>query len=110
MRGVVVGGVVQRLEGPPLTARVQAIQNDIVTLRTDRGSLSLPLDSISPETLVEMAQKYASAVTDSTDYYLRKERIAVFARVAGLQDLSSTLAAELMEENRGFRQRWLRVL
>ena len=103
-------GVVQRLEGPPLTARVQAIQNDIVTLRTDRGSLSLPLDSISPETLVEMAQKYASAVTDSTDYYLRKERIAVFARVAGLQDLSSTLAAELMEENRGFRQRWLRVL
>jgi hypothetical protein len=57
-----------------------------------------------------MAQKYASAVTDSTDYYLRKERIAVFARVAGLQDLSSTLAAELMEENRGFRQRWLRVL
>ena len=103
-------GVVQRSEGPPLTARVQSIQAGAVSLRTDRGSISLPLDSISPETLVEMAQKYTAEVTDSTEYYQRRERIAVFARVAGLQDLSSTLAAELMEENRSFRQRWLRVL
>ena len=31
------------------------------------------------------------------------------ARVAGLSSLSATVAAQLMEENRAFRQRWLKV-
>jgi hypothetical protein len=29
--------------------------------------------------------------------------------VAGLSNLSATVAAQLMEENRDFRQRWLKV-
>ena len=45
-----------------------------------------------------------------TDYYHRQELVAVFARAAGLDQLSTTLAAQLMEENRPFRSRWMKVM
>ena len=38
------------------------------------------------------------------------ELIAIFARVQGLQTVASHVAEQLMEENRSFRSRWLRVL
>jgi hypothetical protein len=55
-------------------------------------------------------QYFSQQTTDSTEYYQRQERIAVFARVAGLHSLSATVAAQLMEENREFRLRWMKVV
>jgi hypothetical protein len=60
--------------------------------------------------LIEMAQSFCAQVSDSTDYYRRQELIAIFARVQGLQTVAAHVADQLMEENRGFRSRWLRVL
>jgi len=59
---------------------------------------------------MKMASDYTALVRDSTEYYRRMELMAVFARVNGLQTLSATIAVPLMEENREFRMRWLKVL
>ncbi len=102
-------GRFQRLSGAPLEGRVTEASLRQVTISLERGVVTLPLDTLSPETLLDSAQSFAAQVTDSTDYYTRQERIAVFARVAGLHSLSATVAAQLMEEHRGFRQRWMKV-
>jgi hypothetical protein len=67
------------------------------------------MNELIPQTLLDAAQFYADKTSDSTEYYERQERIAAFARVAGLPSLSATVAAQLMEENRSFRSRWMKV-
>jgi hypothetical protein len=57
-----------------------------------------------------LALNAAQACTDSTELYQRQEEIAAFARTHGLRDLANTLASNLMEESRGFRQRWSRLI
>lgn len=103
-------GRLQRMGGAPLDGRVTGADLQQIAVTLERGVVTLPLDTIAPETLLESAQAFAAEVTDSTEYYTRQERIAVFARVAGLHNLSATVAAQLMEEHRGFRQRWMRVV
>jgi len=103
-------GRLQRREGSALEGRVTAAEMEKVTISQDRGVVTVPMDSVSPETLLAAAQFFAGQVTDSTDYYQRQERIAAFARVTGLHSLSATVAAQLMEENRSFRMRWMKVV
>lgn len=103
-------GKLQRVAGSTVEGKVTAADPTQITVSLERGALTLPLDSLAPETLLEAAQFFAAQTTDSTDYYLRQERIAVFARVTGLHNLSATVAAQLMEENRGFRSRWMKVV
>ena len=79
-------------------------------IKVDGGTLTIPFDSIAPQSLIEMAQSFTTQITDSTEYYNRQELAAVFARAAGLDQLSTTLAAQLMEENRPFRSRWMKVM
>ena len=94
-----------RVEGTVVDMSLEKVQ-----IRLPRGELELPLADLTPESLLEMAQSFLESVTDSTDYYQRQEWIAVFARVNGLQSFSSVVAAQLMEENREFRLRWMKVL
>ncbi len=103
-------GRLQRTVGSTLEGKITAADLNQVTVTLERGVLTLPLDSLAPETLLEAAQFFADQTTDSSDYYLRQERIAVFARVTGLHNLSATVAAQLMEENRSFRSRWMKVV
>lgn len=103
-------GKLQRREGGVLEGKITAADLTKVTAVLDRGALTVPLESITPESLIEMAQFFAAQITDSSEYYQRLEQIAVFARVAGLHNLSATIAAQLMEENRDFRTRWMKVV
>lgn len=103
-------GRLQRIEGGSLEGRITAANLQQVTVSLERGIVPLPLESLAPETLLESAQAFATQTTDSADYYRRQERIAVFARVVGLHSLSATVAAQLMEEHRGFRLRWMKVV
>lgn len=103
-------GKLQRREGGVLEGKITAADLTKVTAVLDRGALTVPLESITPESLIEVAQFFAAQITDSSEYYQRLEQIAVFARVAGLHNLSATIAAQLMEENRGFRTRWMKVV
>ena len=103
-------GKVYRRDGSPLEGKVTAVDLEKLTLSLERGAITLPLDNVLPDTFLDAAQHFASQTTDSTDYYTRQERIAVFARVAGLHQLSGTVAAQLMEENRDFRLRWMKVV
>ncbi len=103
-------GRLQRTEGGSLEGRITAANLDQVTVSLERGVVPLPLESLAPETLLESAQAFAAQTTDSADFYGRQERIAVFARVVGLHSLSATVAAQLMEEHRGFRLRWMKVV
>ena len=74
------------------------------------GEDGLTFESLTPESLVEIAQALGAQVTDSTDYYRRQENTAAFARLTGLTQLSTTIAAQLMEENSSFRMRWMKVM
>jgi hypothetical protein len=103
-------GRLQRTEGGSLEGRITTASLEQVTVSLERGIVPLPLDSLAPETLLESAQAFAAQTTDSADYYSRQERIAVFARVVGLNSLSAAVAAQLMEEHRGFRLRWMKVV
>ncbi len=104
-------GTITRREGGQMTGRITITANGtLVSVALERGTLSLPFDSLTPESLVEIAQAFGSQITDSTDYYRRQEIIAAFARLNGLTQLSATIAAQLMEENRPFRARWMKVM
>lgn len=104
-------GTITRREGGQLTGRIGfSASSGNVTVALERGTLSLPFESLTPECLVEMAQSFSSQITDSTDFYRRQESIAAFARLNGLSQLSATIAAQLMEENRNFRSRWMKVM
>ncbi len=104
-------GTITRREGGQLTGRITANPTGTqVNVILDRGTLTLPFDSLTPESLVEIAQSLGTQVTDSTDYYRRQENTAAFARLTGLTQLSSTIAAQLMEENSSFRMRWMKVM
>ncbi|GEP44382.1 hypothetical protein BGE01nite_36730 [Brevifollis gellanilyticus] len=102
-------GPLHRRGGGSIEGKLTAGTLDTVTISLSRGELTLPLADVSAQTLLDAAQYFAAQTTDSTEYYLRQEEIAAFARVAGLTNLSATVAAQLMEENRAFRQRWLKV-
>lgn len=103
-------GRIVRREGSPITGRVTALDSAQISVSLDRGVIVLPMSQVAPESLVDMAHSFAATIRDSTDYYHRQELIAAFARVTGLQGLSATVAAQLMEEHREFRNRWLKVL
>lgn len=104
-------GTLTRREGGQLTGRITASPDGgTVNVTLNRGTISLPFDSLTPESLVEIAQAFNTLTTDSTDFYRRQEIIAAFARLNGLTQLSATIAAQLMEENRSFRTRWIKVM
>jgi serine/threonine protein kinase len=103
-------GHLLRRDAAPLDGRVTAATMREMTMTLSRGALTIPMDQITPEMLIDMAQSFGAQVSDSTDYYRRQELIAIFARVQGLQTVAAHVADQLMEENRGFRSRWLKVL
>ncbi len=104
-------GKLTRRSGSTLAGTVTAASGAaMLDIKVDGGTLSVPLDSITPESLIEMAQSFTAQITDSTDYFHRMELAAVFAHVAGLTQLSTTLATQLTEENRSFRMRWTKVM
>ncbi|MCE9519655.1 MAG: hypothetical protein K8R87_08905, partial [Verrucomicrobia bacterium] len=102
-------GSVARRSGAPLQGRLSKMDRSNTTLTLPRGELIVPTDTISPDTLISMAQGFCLTIRDSTEYYRRQEMIAVFAKLQGLDNMASTVAAQLMEENRAFRQRWTLV-
>lgn len=102
-------GKVSRREAGTLEGVVSAADMKQLRLTIDRGVIALPLDTVDSESLIDMAHAFCSQITDSTDYYRRQELMAAFARVQGSHD-ASTIAAQLMEENREFRNRWMQVL
>lgn len=102
-------GPLTRRQSGTLDVVVNSADLKQVKLSIDRGSLTMPFDAIDPESLLDMANAFCAQITDSTDYYRRHELMAAFARVEGLHD-AATIAAQLMEENREFRNRWMQVL
>ena len=103
-------GTLTRREGGTVTGLVTAVTGDVLTLQVEGGTISVSLDSLSPESLIELARQFLELVTDSADYYRRQELTAAFARASGLTELSTLIAAQLMEENRSFRERWRKVM
>jgi len=102
-------GKLIRRAGSAVEGRIIAANLDTITLSLERGNITLQLNDLTPQTLLDAAQFFATQTTDSTEYYERQERVAAFARVAGLTNFSATVAAQLMEENRSFRSRWMKV-
>jgi len=102
-------GTMARKTGMPLVGKIVKLDYFNCTLSLERGQVSVPTDSLAPDTLIAMAQTISDTISDSTDYYRRQELIVVFAKMQGLDQTASSVAGQLMEENRGFRQRWAKV-
>lgn len=102
-------GTLTRRSGLPLQGRLTRLEFDQATISLERGQFTIPTDSLTPETLIAIAQSMAETISDSTDFYNRLEMIVVFAKMQGLDQISNMVANQLMEENRAFRQRWARV-
>lgn len=103
-------GRVVRQGATPLDGHVTAATLREMTITLNNGTLVISMDQVAPDMLLEMAQSFCSQISDSTDYYRRQELIAIFARVEGQQAIATTVANQLMDENRSFRVRWLKVL
>lgn len=103
-------GRLDRRHGSPLPGTLVASSLKEARLMTERGTILVPLSDLAPQTLLDAARHFTEQTTDSTEYYQRQEETAAFARVFGLDELSAMVAAQLMEENRGFRERWIRVV
>jgi tetratricopeptide (TPR) repeat protein len=102
-------GKINRREAGSLEGLMTGADMKQLRLTIDRGVIAVPLDTVDPESLIDMAQAFCALVTDSTEYYRRQELMAAFARIQGSHD-AATIAAQLMEENREFRNRWMQVL
>jgi hypothetical protein len=102
-------GTLNRDMGMPLDGRLSRLEYDIATISLERGQLQIPTASLTPGTLVTIAQSMCATISDSTEYYRRQELIVVFAKLQGLDQIATLVATQLAEENRDFRQRWARV-
>ena len=102
-------GSILRKTGMPLQGRLSKMDLNNATITMERGQFIVPSETLSAEGLITMAQTFSDSVSDSTDYYRRQELIAIFAKIQGLSQTATTVAGQLMEENRPFRQRWARV-
>ena len=98
-----------RQEGAAIEGRVTAADTKQFTIAIDRGAIAVPIATVEPDSLLDMAHAFCSQITDSTEYYRRQELMAAFARIEGSHN-AATIAAQLMEENRDFRARWMQVL
>jgi len=102
-------GKIDRREAGSLEGMVTVADGRQLRLSIERGVIAVPLETVDSESLIDMAHFFCTKVTDSTDYYRRQELMAAFARIQGSHD-AATIAAQLMEENREFRTRWMQVL
>lgn len=103
-------GRLMRQGATPLDGHVTAATLREMTVTLNKGALVISMDQVGPDMLIDMAQFFCSQISDSTDYYRRQELIAIFARIEGQQAIANTVASQLMDENRPFRVRWLKIL
>jgi len=103
-------GTLRRRDAPSLTGTVRAMNHQEVVIRLDRGEVTIPLASIAADMLLEIAEDLERPLTDSTECYRREELMVAFAKLTGQEDVATNLASVLMEENREFRSRWMKVL
>lgn len=102
-------GTIPRKVGTPLQGKIARLDASNITVALQHGETTFPTDIVPPDLLVAMAQQFCQGVSDSTDYYRRQEMIAIFAKTVGLNQMAQTVAGQLMEENRAFRQLWTNV-
>jgi eukaryotic-like serine/threonine-protein kinase len=101
-----VDGVMQK--GRVLSANREGIQLQVGTLN---GEVAIPWSQIQPTQLIRLAESVLEAdrITDSDEYYRRREAIVAFALKSNLPSLGSLRGNQLAQEHRGFRARWKRL-
>ena len=103
-------GTLRRRDTSSLTGAVRVMNHQEVVIRLDRGEITIPLASVAADMLLEIAGDLERPLKDSTECYRREELMVAFAKLTGQEDAATSLASVLMEENREFRARWMKVL
>lgn len=103
-------GDLERLSGPPQRGRVLSAAKDGLTIRvpTVAGEALLAFTSMPLPFLVQLEEQYLESdrVSDSDDYYRRRELIVAFCLRTG-QNVSGVLRGQwLSRELRTFREKW----
>ena len=98
-------------EAVPLGLRGEIIEanRESLTLKLEFGEGRIAFGEIPPEKLLQIAMRIANLTRDSNQHYRRRELLVAFAHLT-LPEASETYAQELMQENRAFRERWIRVM
>ncbi|MCX6855219.1 MAG: serine/threonine-protein kinase [Verrucomicrobia bacterium] len=60
-------GKITRQAGSSLDGRIVAANTETVSISMDRGKITLPLNELPPQTLLDAAQFYSGKTTESTD-------------------------------------------
>ncbi|MBL9115886.1 MAG: serine/threonine protein kinase [Verrucomicrobiaceae bacterium] len=103
-------GMLRRRDSSALNGTVRFGSLSELRVQLERGEVSIPLSTVPPEMLLEIADSLKKDVSDSTEVYRREELMAAFAKINGLEEQAAAISTLLMEENRGFRVRWMKVL
>lgn len=82
---------------------------DYLSVDLEFGESRFALADIPPEGLVEMAVSIADRTPDSNEHYRRRELIAAFVHLT-MPEPAGEYIDDLMEENRPFRERWIRAM
>ena len=74
------------------------------------GEAIIPFGQVHPNCLIRLAETplEEDRITDSDEYFHRRELIVAFALKSNLPVFGSLRGNELARENRGFRDRWKR--
>jgi len=97
-------------EGSTLTGTVIEANRDEILIQLETGQTRVSIDRLRPTVLLSLGWYFIGQIRDSTDYYRRLELMVAFAERTHQEKYTKTLSSQLMEENRAFRVRWMRVI
>ena len=102
-----------RLDSPPQRGRVLSASRDGIHFQVSgvTGDALIAWSQIQPLQLIRMAETPLEdeRITDSDDYYRRRQWIVAFALKANLRNYGSLRGDELARENRNFSKLWERM-
>ena len=102
-----------RFDSPPQRGRVLSASRDGIHFQVSgvSGDALIAWSQIQPLQLIRMAEAPLEdeRITDSDEYYHRRQMIVAFALKANLQNYGSLRGDELARENRNFSKLWERM-
>ena len=101
-------GTIKGVSGSWTNALITAASREKLDFKVAAGELSVPLDSVSNEGLIELAEAMP-VQQEMTEYFKRRELLVLFAYLSGELQTALKVGEELMVDSREFRLRWKQI-
>lgn len=101
-------GEIYRGTAAPIRGKVIAAEGQEIKISQGSKESTVTFQEMTIPGLVKMAENILRGISDSDDYYRRREQIVSFT-LLGKLPAGQAMAAELASEHPGFRERWERI-